>query len=166
MSLPTLETIIVEIEAILNDHPLTFVSSELGDPEPLTPAHLLHGRRITRLPHETVALDELTDPSYREAPQVRKRALVQAAVLRDFQRRWRHEYLTSLRDYHKTSGNNKQCVKTGDVVVVYDDVPRTIWRMAVVEDLIVGGDGLVRAATIRATSGMTTLKADHKTVSN
>ena len=156
VSLPTLETIIVEIEAILNDRPLTFVSSELGDPEPLTPAHLLHGRRITCLPHETVELDELTDPSYREAPQVRKRALVQAAVLRDFQRRWRHEYLTSLRDYHKTSGNNKQYVKTGDVVVVHDDVPRTIWRMAVVEDLIVGGDGLVQAATIRTTSGMTT----------
>ena len=156
VSLPTLEMIIVEIEAILNDRPLTFVSSEFGDPEPLTPAHLLHGRRITCLPHETVEFDELTDPNYREASQVRKRAKVQAAVLRDFQRRWRNEYLTSLRDYHKTSGNNNQYVKKGDVVVVHDDVPRTTWRMAVVEDLIVGGDGLVRAATIRTTSGMTT----------
>lgn len=103
VSLPTLEIIIIEIEAILNDRPLTFVSSEFGDPEPLTPVHLLHGRKITCLPHKAVEIDELTDPSYGEASQVRKGAKLQAAVLRDFQKRWRHEYLTSLQDYHKTS---------------------------------------------------------------
>ena len=40
ISLTLLETIIVEIEAMINDRPLTFV---LGDVEPITPAHLLHG---------------------------------------------------------------------------------------------------------------------------
>ena len=155
VSLSTLETIIVEIEAMLNDRPLTFVSSEYGDPEPLTPAHLLHGRRITCLPHQAVELNELTDPSYGEAAQVRKRAKLEAAVLNDFQKRWRHEYLTSLRDYHKASGNNQQSVKKGDVVVVHDDIPRTTWKMAVIEDLIMGGDGLVRAATIRTSTGTT-----------
>ena len=49
-----LETIVVEIEAILNDHPLTFVLSDMEDPEPLTPAHLLHRRKIT---HKTVNRD-------------------------------------------------------------------------------------------------------------
>ena len=155
VSLSTLETIIVEIEAMLNDRPLTFVSSEYGDPEPLTPAHLLHGRRITCLPHQAVELNELTDPSYGEAAQVRKRAKLQAAVLNDFQKRWCHEYLTSLRDYHKASGNNQQSVKKGDVVVVHNDIPRTTWKMAVIEDLIMGGDGLVRAATIRTSTGTT-----------
>ena len=58
VSLSILETINVEIEATLNDRPLTFVSSEFGDPEPLTPAHLLHGRRITCLPYELVEMDE------------------------------------------------------------------------------------------------------------
>ena len=51
ISLILLETVIVEIEAVINDRPLIFISSELGDVEPLTPAHLLHGRRITYLPH-------------------------------------------------------------------------------------------------------------------
>ena len=155
ISLSTLETIIVEIEAVLNDRLLTFVSSEAGDPEPLTPAHLLHGRRITCLPYQAVEIDELTDQSYGEASQIQRRARLQAAILRDFQRRWRHEYLTSLRDYHKASGDNQQCVKRGDVVVVHDDTPRMTWRMAVIEDLITGGDGLVRAATIRTTTGIT-----------
>ena len=87
ISLPILETIVVEVEAILNDHPLTFVSSELEDPEPLTPAHLLHGRRITCLPHQVVNLDELQDPNYREANQLHKKARIQAAVIRDFKQR-------------------------------------------------------------------------------
>jgi len=64
ISLTVLETIVVEIEAVINDRPLTFVSSELGDVEPLTPAHLLHGRRITYLPHEMVDIDKILDPSY------------------------------------------------------------------------------------------------------
>ena len=155
MSLSILETIIVEIEVILNDRPLTFVSSELGDPEPLTPAQLLHGRRITCLPYQAVEIDEFTDPSYGEASQARRRVKLQATVLRDFRKRWRHEYLTSLRDYHKASGDNRQCVKKGDVVIVHDDTPRMTWRMAVIEDLITGHDGLVRAATIRTTTGIT-----------
>ena len=74
ISLTVLETIIVEIEAVLNDRPLTFVSSELGDVEPLTPAHLLHGRRITYLPHEMVDTDELIDQSYGDTDSIRKRA--------------------------------------------------------------------------------------------
>ena len=155
VSLSTLETIIVEVEAILNDRPLTYVSSELSDPEPLTPSHLLHGRRITCLPHQTVELDELTDPSFGDASHTRKRAKVQALILRDFQTRWRREYLTSLREYHKISGNNIQSVKKGDVVIVHDDAPRMTWKLAVIEDLVIGRDGLTRAVTIRTANGTT-----------
>ena len=39
-----------------------------------------------------------------------------------------------------------QEIKVGDVVLVHDDSSRTNWRMVVVEELSVGGDGLVRAA--------------------
>ena len=101
--LSTLETIIVEIEAILNDRPLTFVPSDLRGPEPLIPAHLLRGRRITCLSHQQIDNDELMDPNYGAAVQLRKRARVQAAVISDFRKRWCHEYLTSLREYHKAA---------------------------------------------------------------
>jgi len=92
---------------------------------------------------------------YGEAGQVWRRTRLQEAILRDFQKRWRHEYLTSLRDYHKASGENQQCVKKDDVVVVHDDTPHMTWRMAVIEDLITSGDGLVRVATIQTTTGLT-----------
>ena len=153
ISLITLETVIVEIEAALNDRPITFVSSDQGDLEPLTPAHLLHGRRITCLPHEALADDdELIDPTYGE---VCGNAKLLATILQNFQKRWRHEYLTSLREVHKTTGSNHQTVRTGDVVLIHDDTPRTTWKMGVVEELITGGDGIVRAITLRTATGLT-----------
>ena len=39
-------TLVVEVEAILNDQPLTYVSCELNDLEPLTPSQLLYGHHI------------------------------------------------------------------------------------------------------------------------
>ena len=53
-------------------------------------------------------------------------------MVQHFQHRWKREYLTSLREQHRTTGNNEQSVKVGDVVLVYDEIPRTRWKMAVV----------------------------------
>ena len=64
-----LQTLIVEIEACLNDRPLTYMLSDLSDDEPLTPSHLVCGRRITSLPHSM--LDETVVPPM-ELPQLRK----------------------------------------------------------------------------------------------
>jgi hypothetical protein len=66
ISLTSLQTIVVEVEAILNDRPLTYVSSYVEDSEPLTPAHILYGRRITAVPHPLVEDDELDDPTFKE----------------------------------------------------------------------------------------------------
>ena len=48
VTLASLQTIIVEIEAHLNNRALTYVSSDL---EPMTPSHLFYGRVIDTLPH-------------------------------------------------------------------------------------------------------------------
>ena len=69
---------------MINDRPLTFISSELGDVEPLTPAHLLHGRRITYLPHEMVDTDEIIDPRYGDSSCDRKREKILALIVQDF----------------------------------------------------------------------------------
>ena len=62
VTLLILETIVVEVEATLNDRPLTYVSADVTDIEPLTPAHLLYGRRMTTLPHSNV--EDPEDPDY------------------------------------------------------------------------------------------------------
>ena len=155
-TLSTIQTIIVEIEGILNDRPLTYMSSDVKDPEPLTPAHLLYGRRIISLPYHSVEEDELNDPDFGGESAVVKRAKIQALMLKHFWTRWRSEYLTTLREFHKTTGNNIQQVKVGDVVLVHDDTPRVNWKYAVIESVIRGNDGLIRAVNIRTSTGKTT----------
>lgn len=147
INLLMLQTMVVEIEAILNDRPLTYVSSDIDDPQPLTPSHLLYGRKIVTLPHELIT-DELEDPDYGDTSEIRQRAKIQAHLLGNFRTRWRHEYLTSLHEFHKASGNNSQQVRVGDVVLVHDEGPRVNWRLAVVKNLMTGGDSLVQAAEI------------------
>ena len=50
ITLEALQTLVVEIKAVLNDRPLTYLSADVADLEPLTPSHLLYGRRITTYP--------------------------------------------------------------------------------------------------------------------
>jgi len=66
VSLIMLQTLVVEIEATLNDRPLTQDSCDVTDTEPITLAHLLYGRRITSLPNRQVEDDEVVDPQDRE----------------------------------------------------------------------------------------------------
>ncbi|GBN18015.1 hypothetical protein AVEN_157137-1 [Araneus ventricosus] len=41
-----LETLLIEIEGVLNSRPLTYVFSEFQGPVPLSPVHMLLGRRV------------------------------------------------------------------------------------------------------------------------
>ena len=43
VTLSSLQTLIIGIKAHLNNRPLTYVSSEVNELEPLTPSHLLYG---------------------------------------------------------------------------------------------------------------------------
>ena len=154
ITLTELQTLAVEVESILTDRPITHVSSDVSDEKPLTPSHLLYGRRITHLPYPEIE-DEVSDPTFGDESPLRQRANKQALILQQFWYRWKHVYLTSLREFHRNTGTNKQSIKKGDVVLVHDDSPRLTWKSAVVESLIEGGDGLIRVANIRTSTGHT-----------
>ena len=63
----------------------------LQDAEPLTPAHLLYGRKIITLPYED---DKLEDLTFGEDSQIESKAKLLALILKHFHCRWKHEYLT------------------------------------------------------------------------
>lgn len=155
ISFEALQTVVTEIEAIMNDRPLTYVTSCSTDPEPLTPAHLLYGRRLVVLPYREVPDDSVTNPNLGDHSGITKRARVQKKLTDHFRERWNHEYLTGLREHHQTTGNNKQTITVGDVVQFHADSPRTRWKLAVVQELIHGKDGLVRSAKIRTDTCVT-----------
>ena len=94
VTLTQLETIVVEIEAMLNDRPLTYVSPDLADPEPLTPSHLLYGRRINQVPHSPDTHEELEDPTYLDDNSMRKGVDKHTRVISQFWNRWKRDYIS------------------------------------------------------------------------
>ena len=72
ITLQTLETVVVKVESILNERPLTYVSSDISDSEPLTLAHLIYGERIVSIQHPLEDHDENADPSYLSDQDMRK----------------------------------------------------------------------------------------------
>ena len=120
------KTIIVEIEAHLNNRPLTYVSSDLNEPEPLTPSHLLYGRLIDTAPHSATTEDEIIDDDFQVTGTklhntLSKKAKAQASIILQFWNRWKREYQTSLRETHNVSnGMTKERIKAGDIVVIPD----------------------------------------------
>ena len=145
-------TAVTEIESIINSRPLTYVSA--GDiEEPLTPSHLLIGRRVLSLPDY---LGHFCDPEDEDfeigATQLTKRMKHLSNILNHFRKRWRSEYLAELRESHKhllkKSQGNPQ-ISVGDVVVVHEeDLPRGFWKLGHIQDLIIGKDGKPRGAAV------------------
>ena len=59
--------------------------------------------------------------------------------LSNFWNRWRKEYITDLREFHKESSNNSVSVAKGDLVLIQEDnVNQGLWKMGVIESLIIG----------------------------
>ena len=141
------QTVLVEVEGILNSRPLTYVYEELE--EPITPSSLCIGRRLlSPIPKTQDSISGTT------ATELSKRQKHLDLVLKHFWNRWRREYLSELREHHlgkKTS--QSRVIKKGDVVCVHEDnVPRQRWKLATVQELIHGRDNLVRAAVVRLAS--------------
>uniref|UniRef100_A0ABM0MF94 3-oxoacyl-[acyl-carrier-protein] reductase n=1 Tax=Saccoglossus kowalevskii TaxID=10224 RepID=A0ABM0MF94_SACKO len=152
-----LSTIVAEIEAVLNNRPITYVSGNADDLIALTPSHLINGRPITMLPSQPVDPDELQDPTFGDnQTEIQRRYLRLSELIQQFWRRWISEYLPALRERHMLTGKSTNTVKIGDIVLVHhDNQKRLHWNMAKVERLNYGRDGLVRSVDIKTPHGRT-----------
>ena len=91
LSFGELHTLLVEIEATLNNRPLTFVyDDEQSISHALTPSHLIYGRQISSVPndkhYDIVSTNQL----------LTKRAKYHQRVLNQFIKQWRTEHLLNL----------------------------------------------------------------------
>ena len=142
-----LMTVLSEVECILNSRPLTYLYPDDLE-EPLTPSHLISGRRLLSLPDVTPS--RVDNPvSTRES--VTKRARYLQRLMDHFWNRWRREYVPALRESHRLKRESTgQTVQLGDIVNVHDEsLPRAQWRMGVVCELIKGADKKTRGAVVR-----------------
>ena len=155
LSFDELVTTLAEIESVINSRPLTYVSA--GDmEEPLTPSHLIVGRRILSLPDHLSHLDDIGDEEFALNPaQLTRRMKHLANILNHFWDRWRSEYLSELREVHSYTAKRQtkskhSVVSVGDVVVVYDEhLPRGLWKLGKIVSVMKGRDGFIRGATVK-----------------
>ena len=147
-------TAVIEVEMIVNSRPLSYISSEDLE-EPLTPSHLLCGHRILSLPDPKIVIETSHQDISTSRKDITRRMRHLSKILADFWRRWRTEYLLELREAHRYLGNKggvKHSVNVGDVVVVHDEnLPRGLWRLGRVEELMTGTDGKVRSVALKVT---------------
>ncbi len=153
-------TVLSELEATINDRPLTYTSGDLEDLIPITPSQLVRGRRLKSFPMKS-NLEELMDPSYASSQVLQRRLDYITKVSEDMWKRWVNEYLLSLRISHNCIAKNKVHVwpKLGDIVLIHDEGPRLMWKLGRITGLYTGRDGLVRVAQLKTNTGTTTRPA-------
>jgi len=138
-----LHTLMAEVQGILNSRPLTPVSNDPKDLEPLTPNHLLLLRANPNLPPGVFAKEDMYC----------KRRWRQVQYMSDiFWRRWLKEYLPTLQLRQKWR-NPRRCFVVDDLVLVMDEsVHRAKWPLARVVQVHRGTDGYVRSVELRTKS--------------
>ena len=111
-------TVIIEIECVLNSRPLNYVNLEDMD-EPLTPSHLVTGRRLLSLPEEVLVQEEKDN----EVVLLTRRQRYLILLLAHFCTRWGREYVVELREHHQVKGHTSSApvIREGDIVTVMEE---------------------------------------------
>lgn len=138
-------TLLIQVEGCLNSRPLTPMSDDPIDLEPLTPGHFLVGSSLQSIPEPNLEDIPLNRLSHYQLMQ---------RMLQDFWKRWRREYLCQLQ------GRSKRWkpainVEVGKLVVIRDEnLPPMKWRMGRIVQLHPGDDGIVRVVTLKTATGL------------
>ena len=142
-----------EVEAIVNRQPLTKLSDNPQDLEPLTPNHLLLLRSGSKVPPGVFTKEDCYEN--RRWRQVQYLAGV-------FWRRWIRKYLPSLRERQNwTKGQRNLAV--GDIVLVLDEkTPRYSWPLGRVQEVYINRkDGLVRSVKVKTKASLLVRPVDN-----
>lgn len=147
---PTFEelaTIFSQVEAILNSRPLTPLSSDPNDFEPLTPGHFLIGDSLISIPQ--------FDLSQLPTSRLNQYEILQQAT-QHFWSRWSREYLALLQQRSKWTQGATNGLKVGSMVlIVEENLPPLKWKIGRILAAHPGQDGLIRVVTLQTASGIT-----------
>ena len=136
----TLQTLMCEAESIINGRPLTTVSNDPRDLEPLTPNHLLLLRQDTPLPPGI----------FEKKDTLSRRRWRQVQYLADvFWKRWKKEYLPLLQQRQKWFKAERNFA-IGDIVIVVDEsTPRNMWPIGRITEVFPDKQQLVCRVKVR-----------------
>lgn len=135
-----LMTVLIEVEEILNSKPLGYVSSDVADPDPITPNILLMGRLDASLPQVVYPQSELLS----------RRRWRHSQLLADHF--WKHFiqfYLPGLQARQKWYSDTPNIEIGATVMIIDSQLPRALWCVGRVTQTLPGGDGKVRTVQVK-----------------
>ncbi|XP_058817876.1 uncharacterized protein LOC131681182 [Topomyia yanbarensis] len=146
-------TTLAQVEACLNSRPLSPMSSDPNDMQPLTPGHFLIGGPLEAIP----------EPDLQHIPCNRlSRWQRMQRMFQKFWSRWYKEYLPTLQKRYKWP-SPKSNLSAGDMVLLHEDnQPPFKWPIARVTKVITGEDEKVRVAEVMLDGNVTYRRGIHK----
>ncbi|XP_050705313.1 uncharacterized protein LOC126990672 [Eriocheir sinensis] len=154
-----LRTILTEVEMRINNRPLTYIDDDVSHPQPLTPAHLIYGRRLQPMPVDIE--DKSTDPDYLSVDELHNRYTFICERIKHWERVWKKEYLMSLRErfYGAQPPSDKDTLNVGDIVIVETEGNRDSWPLGRITAKHPDKSGITRVVEVisKGTKGLKTI---------
>ncbi|XP_055604920.1 uncharacterized protein LOC129753147 [Uranotaenia lowii] len=139
-----METLLVQIEGCLNSRPITPLSDDPTDLEPLTPGHFLVQSALKAVPDD----DFLSVPTNRLTQMQLTQKLAQ-----DIWKRWHVEYLATLQTRTKWCKAPVKIEINRLVLIKDENLPPTQWATGRIHELHPGADGVTRVVTLQTAKG-------------
>lgn len=134
------QTLLCEVESIINDRPITTTSNDPNDLEALTPNRLLVMRTQPNIPPGVFSKDD---------HYARRRWRQIQYMTELFWRIWTQEYLPLLQERQKWNTTRRN-FKPGDVVLIVDSsAPRNSWLIGKIVKIMTDSKGTVRSVCVQ-----------------
>ena len=148
-----LHTAITEIEARLNDRPISYMHEDQLNH--LSPSQLMLGRRLDALP---VPESYNYDRNYGSNDSLNKGYLKLLSIIDHCWLTWKSSYLLFLKDQERLNiptgvRQGKFHASIGDVVLIADKELRSQWTLGLIVELLPGKDNEIRIAKVKTKNG-------------
>ncbi|XP_018405223.1 PREDICTED: uncharacterized protein LOC108781668 [Cyphomyrmex costatus] len=143
-----MQTILCDVEAILNSRPIASLSEDPNDLAYLSTGHFLIGTTVDSFPcHDLSDISENRLIRWQRVEQLRQH----------FWRRWSSEYLHTLQARSKWKTSKGDQLKIGQVVLIKQQGLHPLhWLLGRVQGVHPDTDGVVRTADIKTAKGVLT----------
>lgn len=140
LTIEEMNTLLCQVEAVVNSRPICALSNDPNDLSPLTPAHFLNMSEMELAPD-----DDVSDV---KSNYLSRWHLVQK-IFQNFWTHWKLDYVNQLQIRNKWNTQNPE-VNIDDLVMVKDEsLPATKWALGRVLEKHPGKDGMTRVVTVK-----------------
>lgn len=147
------QTLLIQIESVLNSRPLCPLSTDPSDLNSLTCGHFLIGKPLIALPEPELSTTSENRLSHYQRIQ---------RIVQDFWKRWSLEVVPELQRRTKWFSRLPELLQLNSVVLLKEDnLPPLQWRLGRIIDLHRSSDSVVRSISVRIANGNVLKRSVH-----